>query len=55
VILTYSEQSRSRSVSLPVELITPVRKATARYRQARQKLETEANAGLETLVSRLGR
>ena len=50
VILTYSEQSRSRSVSLPVELIAPVRKATARYRQARQKLETEANAGLEALV-----
>jgi hypothetical protein len=55
VILTYSEQSRARSLSLPVELITPVRQATARYRRARQKLETEANAGLETLVSRFGR
>jgi hypothetical protein len=55
VILTYSEQSRARSVSLPVELIAPVQKATARYRRARQKLETEANAGLEALVSQLRR
>ncbi len=55
VILTYSEQSRARSVSLPGELIAPVRKATARYRRARQKLEAEANAGLEALVAQLGR
>ncbi len=54
VILTYSEQSRARSVSLPGELISPVRKATARYRRARQKLEAEANAGLEALVAQLG-
>jgi hypothetical protein len=55
VILTYSKASRARSVTLPAELIGPVRAATARYRQARQKLEDEANAGLETLVTQLGR
>jgi len=53
VILTYSSHSRARSLSLPFELIAPVTAATARYRKARQKLEAEANAGLETLVSRL--
>jgi len=55
VILTYSKESRSRSVTLPGELIAPVSKATERYRKARQNLEAEANSGLETLVSRLGR
>ena len=33
VILSYSEQSRARSVSLPGELVEPVRAATARYRR----------------------
>lgn len=55
VILTWSKQSRARSVTLPAELIAPVRAATARYRRARQKLEDEGNAGLETLVTQLGR
>jgi hypothetical protein len=55
VILTYSKESRSRSVTLPGELIDPVRKATARYRKARQKLEAEANSGLGTLMAQLGR
>ncbi|MGH9028625.1 MAG: DUF6788 family protein [Acidimicrobiales bacterium] len=55
VILTYSKQSRARSVSLPKELIRPVTQATARYRTARQKLEAEANAGLDQLVVALGR
>lgn len=55
VILTYSQQSRARSVSLPEDLIEPVTQATARYRSARQKLEAEANAGLDQLVAALGR
>lgn len=53
VILTYSEESRARSVSLPAELIVPVERATERYRRARQKLESEANTGLEALIVRL--
>lgn len=50
VILSYSLASRARSVTLPAELIEPVRVATGRYREARLRLEAEANAGLEALV-----
>lgn len=53
VILSYSLGSRARSVTLPEELIEPVRAATARYRAARQQLEAEGNAGLETLIGGL--
>jgi hypothetical protein len=53
VVLSYSLASRARSVTLPEELIEPVRAATARYRQARLRLEAEGNAGLEALVRRL--
>lgn len=55
VVLSYSLASRARSVTLPDELIEPVRAATARYREARLKLEAEGNAGLEALVGRLKR
>lgn len=55
VVLSYSSQSRARSVRLPAELIEPVRAATARYRQARETLEAQGNAGLEMLVSQLKR
>ena len=55
VLLSYSLASRARSVSLPEELIEPVRAATARYRAARQRLEAEGNVGLETLVGDLQR
>ena len=53
VVLSYSLQSRARSVTLPEELIEPVREATERYRQARMSLEAEGNAGLEALVGHL--
>lgn len=53
VVLTYSLASRARSVTLPAELIEPVRAATARYREARLALEAKGNAGLEALVGRL--
>lgn len=53
VILSYSEHSRAKSVTLPREMVAPVRAATARYRAARLKLETEANAGLESLIDQL--
>lgn len=55
VVLTYSLASRARSVALPKELIEPVRAATQRYREARQLLEAEGNAGLESLVGHLKR
>lgn len=55
VLLSYSLKSRAHSVTLPDELIEPVRQATERYRQARLRLERQGNAGLETLVGRLKR
>jgi hypothetical protein len=55
VILSYSLESRARSVTLPEELVEPVRQATQRYRQERQRLEAQGNAGLETLLGRLRR
>lgn len=55
VLLSYSLASRARSVTLPEELIEPVRAATARYREARSTLEAEGNVGLEALVSSLKR
>jgi hypothetical protein len=55
VVLSYSLHSRARSVRLPRELIEPVRAATARYRDAREQLEAQGNAGLESLVGRLKR
>lgn len=55
VVLSFSEASRTRLLTLPADLVEPVRQATARYRRARARLETEANAGLAELVSRLHR
>lgn len=55
VLLSYSLKSRARSVTLPEELIEPVRQATERYRQARRRLEQQGNAGLDLLVRRLKR
>jgi hypothetical protein len=53
VVLSYSEASRTRFVTLPEEMIEPVRRATERYRRARARLEAEGNAGLAALVSGL--
>ena len=53
VVLSYSEASRTRFVSLPEEMVEPVRLATARYRQARARVEAEGNEGLRTLVESL--
>lgn len=55
VVLSYSEASRTRFVTLPEELVEPVRLATGRYRRARTRLEEQANAGLAELVGNLGR
>jgi hypothetical protein len=53
VILSYSEASRTRFLTLPEEIIEAVRLATARYRNERARLEAEGNAGLAELVSSL--
>lgn len=53
VVLSYSEQSRARSVTIPDELVEQVREATERYRSERQHLEEKGNAGLRRLVEQL--
>ncbi|HTW97720.1 MAG TPA: DUF6788 family protein [Acidimicrobiales bacterium] len=53
VVLSYSEQSRARSVTIPDELVEQVREATERYRAERQHLEEKGNAGLRRLVEQL--
>ena len=55
VVLSYSEQGRTRVVMLPPEEVEAVRAATERYRAAKKRLELEANRGLEQLVLRLRR
>lgn len=53
VVLSYSEASRTRFLTLPEEVIEAVRLATARYRNERARLEAVGNAGLAQLVSSL--
>jgi hypothetical protein len=52
-VLSYSEGGRTRVVMLPADQVRAVRAATGRYRSAKGRLEAEANAGLEDLVSQL--
>ena len=53
-VLSYSDAGHTRFLSLPPTEVAAVRAATERYRQARLKLEAQANAGLAELVARLG-
>lgn len=53
VVLSYSEASRTRFLTLPEEIIDAVRLATARYREERARLEAKGNAGLAELAGRL--
>lgn len=52
-VLSYSQAGKTRFVMLPVDQVGAVRVATARYQAAKARLEEEANAGLEALVTRL--
>lgn len=52
-VLSYSENGRNRTVMLAADQVGPVRAAVERYRAAQAKLETQANAGLAVLMSRL--
>ena len=53
-VLSYSEGSRTKFLTLPAAEVEGVRRATARYRQAKARLQAEGNAGLAALVTRLG-
>lgn len=52
-VLSYSRASRTRFLTLPDEVVEPVRQATERYRQARARLEAEGDSGLTELVNSL--
>lgn len=52
-VLSYSEGGKTRLVMVPPELVGPVRAATRRHREAKSRLEAEANAGLAELVASL--
>lgn len=49
--LSYSEAGRTRTLMLDPAQLAAVRRATERYRQARAKLDTEADAGLAALIT----
>lgn len=48
-VLSYSEGGRTRLVTLKEEDVPRVQAAIDRYRRAREELEAEAIAGIETL------
>ena len=52
-VLSYSRSSRTRFLTLPQEVVEPVRQATQRYREARARLEAEGETGLVELVNSL--
>lgn len=49
--LSYSEAGRTRTLMLDPAQLAAVRRAVERYRQARAKLEAEADAGLAALIT----
>ena len=50
-VLSYSEAGRNKTVMLAPAELAKVRAAVQRYRSAQEKLESEGNAGLATLLS----
>lgn len=49
--LSYSENGRTRTLMLAAADVAAVRRAVERYRVAREKLDTQADAGLAALVT----
>ena len=55
VVLSYSDAGRTKFLMLPEVEVEAVRAATERFRQAKSRLDEEANAGLAALAARLRR
>ncbi len=53
MVLSYSEQGRTRFLMLPPGEVAAVRAAVDRYRTAQTKLETQGEAGRAALIERL--
>ena len=49
--LSYSESGRTRTLMINAVDLAAVRRSVERYRQARAKLDGEADAGLATLIT----
>lgn len=54
VVLSYSEDGRTRFLMLPASEVAGVRAAAERYRSERARLDQAAEAGRAALVARLG-
>jgi hypothetical protein len=53
IVLSYSEDGRTRFLMLPAEEVAAVTAAASRYRTEKRKLERRADAGLQALAARL--
>ena len=53
VVLSYSQDSKTRFLMLPAAEVATVRAATERFRAAKARLDSQADAGLAELVARL--
>jgi hypothetical protein len=53
VVLSYSQNARTKFLMLPAAEVEAVRAATERFRAAKARLDAQADAGLAELVSRL--
>ena len=53
VVLSYSQDSKTKFLMLPAAEVETVRAATERFRAAKARLDSQADAGLAELVARL--
>jgi hypothetical protein len=51
--LSYSQNGKTRILTLPLDLVPSVKAAVERYQQARAALEKQGNTGLQQLQSLL--
>ena len=49
--LSYTDAGRTRTLMIDAAALAAVRRSVKRYRQARAKLDGEADAGLATLIT----
>jgi hypothetical protein len=53
VVLSYSQGAKTKFLMLPAGEVEAVRAATERFRAAKARLDSQADAGLSELVARL--
>lgn len=50
--LAFPQGGRTRTITLVADEVEPVRRALARYEQARARLDAQAEAGIQALLAR---